>query len=113
MMAVLMDFEHLDMLKEAIGEDLNEILEVFIENTPNSLELMQKAFDAKDADSLRLHAHTLKGSAANVGATLLAEQAKVVEMAVKAHQLDGLSDNIYEIETTFSEVRNQLNHYKK
>lgn len=111
-MTDLIDYEHLDMLKDAIGDDLNEILNVFIENTPKGLGLIQQAFDAGDADSLRLHAHTLKGSAANVGATLLAEQAKVVEMAAKEHQLEGLSDPIQSIEKTVSEVIKQLNNYK-
>ncbi|KDN95960.1 hypothetical protein EI16_06650 [Hydrogenovibrio marinus] len=99
------------MLKEVIGEDLKEILEVFLQTAPGELAAIQQAFDQQDQAGLRLHSHTLKGSAANVGATGLSLQAKKVEDAVKANDLSSVGEDIQQIEETLSAVLQALQDY--
>lgn len=108
----ILDYTHLDMLKEVIGDDLKEILEVFLQTGPNELAEMQQAFSQQDDGALRLHAHTLKGSAANVGATTLSLQAKTVEEAAKANDLSSVAEQLQAIEETLSAVLQALQDYK-
>lgn len=87
------DTDNLDMLKEVIGDDLKEILSSFIDIVPNTLADIEKALADGDASSLQLHAHTLKGSSANIGATELPNLALVLEKAGKdghTHNLDAV-----------------------
>lgn len=94
------DTDNLDMLKEVIGEDLKEILSSFIDIVPNTLSDIEKAMQEGDAGNLQLHAHTLKGSSANIGAIELPNLALVLENAGK----DGQTENL---EAAFSAVKSE------
>lgn len=111
-MADLIDFEHLNMLKEVIGDDLKDILQVFVETAPNEVAAMQETLAKGDAEGLRLHAHTLKGSAANVGASLLSQQSKEIEESAKVADLSGIGDGLTELENTLNQVLSSLKDYK-
>lgn len=55
---------------ERIGDDaelLKELAEIFLEECPNLRGEIQAAMSASDAAALDRAAHTLKGSAANIG----------------------------------------------
>ncbi|MPQ77219.1 Hpt domain-containing protein [Hydrogenovibrio sp. JE_KL2] len=107
----ILDNSHLDMLKDVIGEDLKEILDVFLQTAPAELAAMQQAFSQQDEVGLRLHSHTLKGSAANVGATELSLQAKKVEDAAKANDLSSVSEDIQQLEESLPAVLQALQDY--
>jgi len=83
-MSEMINQAHLDMLKEVIGDDLKEIIETFLATAPEIVTHIQTAFNQGAADDLRLHAHTLKGSASNIGATQLSELSLVAENHAKS-----------------------------
>ncbi|WP_024850138.1 Hpt domain-containing protein [Hydrogenovibrio kuenenii] len=112
-MAELIDFKHLDMLRDVIGDDLKEILEVFITTAPNDLIGMQQTLSSQDAEGLRLHAHTMKGSAANVGATTLSLLAKNIEEMAKSGELPVEGKELNELEDTLNKVISALQDYIK
>lgn len=60
---------------------LEEVLLVFREDTANQLDKLQQALTQQEMESLRLLAHTLKGSASNVHAPALQRAAAAIEMA--------------------------------
>jgi len=86
----VVDTDNLEMLKEVIGDDLKEILQSFIDIAPDTLSQIQTAMASGDANNLRLHAHTLKGSAANIGATNLPGLSLLLENKGKEGITDGL-----------------------
>lgn len=112
-MAELINFKHLDMLKEVIRDDLKEILEVFIATAPNELTAIQQTLNSQDAEGLRLHAHTLKGSAANVGATYLSQLAKNIEEAAKSGNLPSAGEEVNELKDALNKVLSALQDYIK
>lgn len=79
---------HLDMLKEVIGDDLKEILQTFIQTAPQTVAQMEAAMNSGSTENLRLHAHTLKGSSANVGATRLSDLSLLVENRAKVGEMN-------------------------
>lgn len=79
----VLDHDNLAMLKDLIGDDLKAILESFNQQTQSLVEQIETAIANKDGDTLTHQAHTLKGSAANVGAHPLSEQAYRLETAGK------------------------------
>ena len=68
---------------------LRELVGIFIEDGPKRLKALREAMTASDVQQLEQVAHSLKGSAAILGASRLQESALALEEA--AH--DGCAEN--------------------
>ena len=62
--------------------------ELFVEHTSDDLEFIQEAAAIEDAESLRVRAHRLKGSALTFGAQLLGDKAAELEALARQGQTD-------------------------
>jgi len=96
------DKDVLEMLAElqAPGEPdlVSELVELFLRDTPERLRVLEtRPIDA--ADAVRA-AHTVKGSAGNIGAVALQAQAAALEAAghdgASAETLEALADAVFE-----------------
>jgi signal transduction histidine kinase/DNA-binding response OmpR family regulator len=76
---------------------LRELLALFEDGTPQLLRTLRAAAAASDADGLRHTAHTLKGTAANLGATHMAALCQRIE------EIDDSSDGT-ELDQLLSEL---------
>jgi len=103
--------ETLEMLKEIIGDDLKEILNNFIETSPETLEQLKRAIKTKNAEDLRLHAHTIKGSSANIGATKLPDLSFILETKGKDNVTSNLEAEVIEVEEELKGVISFLKSY--
>jgi len=65
-----------------------DVLNGFIDDAPCQLQKLRARIDESDISGLKLQAHTLKGSAATVGAEALRAVALAMETAAAAGQLD-------------------------
>lgn len=88
------DTENLEMLKEVLGDELKDIVQSYIDLLPEQLSRIVNAIESADADELKLTAHTLKGSSANVGAAGISELCYELEMKGKAGDVSGTEDTI-------------------
>jgi HPt (histidine-containing phosphotransfer) domain-containing protein len=76
-------------LKQMSGEDfINELIDAFLDDAPNMLNNMKTALGAKDVESFRRNAHSLKSNANTFGATELGALAKELELMAKENNLD-------------------------
>ncbi|MBN2864407.1 MAG: Hpt domain-containing protein [Thiotrichales bacterium] len=110
-MTTAVDLDNLNMLRDVIGDDLKEILQSFIDIAPDAMGNIKKAIALDNATDLRLHAHTLKGSSANIGATRLPQLALALENAGKAGQTKGLESELAAVEAENQVVLKFLKHY--
>jgi HPt (histidine-containing phosphotransfer) domain-containing protein len=69
-------------------EIAREVAEAFVESSREILELLDSAVAANDIEKVRLHAHSIKGAAANIGANALASTAGIVENAGRDGDLE-------------------------
>jgi PAS domain S-box-containing protein len=85
---------------------LRKIIESFMDEGKKALSSLRKAMDDEDSQSAQLHAHSLKGSAGNIGALKLQTLAK---------QLEEFASNgdIQSVEANYSECQNVLNETLK
>ena len=60
-------------------EDVEMLMEVFIETVNESLESLKNAIDANNLEDIYRSSHAIKGSAANLTLTNIAEIAKDIE----------------------------------
>lgn len=77
----------LDELKEALGEDLAEIVDQYLLQLDEMVEAIASALDADDAAGTAGHAHALKGSSANLGVIGLANRSADIEKLAKGGDL--------------------------
>ncbi|HSK56675.1 MAG TPA: response regulator, partial [Jiangellales bacterium] len=87
----VIDPSALDRLQELAGDAdfVHELSEQFRRDASDRVARLQ-ALDPTAFDEVRLHAHTLKSSAAQLGATALSEQARALEQAAA----DGAADRV-------------------
>ena len=84
-------FDGDSLLQRLMGdrELARNILIGFLQDAPSQLKNLQSRLDKADTPGLKLLAHTLKGSAATVGANALCASAKAMEAEVMSGNLDG------------------------
>lgn len=79
-----LDASQVDCLLEVAGvRGVDEIMMAFWKSTDALLEALHVAIENRDSVEAGRIAHALKGSSANVGASLLSSVAREVELAVK------------------------------
>ena len=77
-----------DELKQMSGGDfINELIDAFLDDAPTMIQDMQAALEAKDVESFRRNAHSLKSNANTFGATELGVLAKELEFMAKENNL--------------------------
>ena len=71
-------------------EDVNELLELYIETTSADLNELKAAVNAGNAEEVHQKSHSIKGSSGNLGLNELYEAAKEIDDRARANSLDGL-----------------------
>jgi HPt (histidine-containing phosphotransfer) domain-containing protein len=74
------------------AEFIQQMLGVFCDNTPKVWEQCKAAVEMGDWPAARRHAHTLKGSAANMSAATLRTLAMMAESKTEVHDKAGFND---------------------
>lgn len=80
-------------------------IRIFLEETGGMISSLGAIISAGDADRLRRVAHSIKGSAASLGATSLADIALVLEAIGKSGTTEGASDRLASLQEEFARVQ--------
>jgi CheY-like chemotaxis protein len=84
----VIDSDVIDELRLALGSEVEQLINMFLDDTPMLIARLEAAALAPDMDMLREVAHSLKSSSANLGAMALSVAAKRVELGVRSGTLD-------------------------
>jgi len=107
-LAVVLDTEILDDLQAMLGEEVDRLIDVFLDDTPRLIKSLENAASGPDYDALRDAAHSLKSSAANLGAMSLSAAAKRVELAAREKSLERPAVAVALIANEFARARQQM-----
>lgn len=95
-------------LKRMSGEDfINELIDAFLDDAPNILQNMQTALEAKDVESFRRNAHSMKSNANTFGAIELGALAKELEFMAKENNLN-VGNRLEVLKETYEKVAEEL-----
>lgn len=83
---------------------LKKVIESFMNDGPKSLVSLTKALEENRSEEAQLHAHSLKGSAANIGAIKLEAIARHLEEEVKRKELEEVHAGLQECESILNET---------
>jgi CheY-like chemotaxis protein/anti-sigma regulatory factor (Ser/Thr protein kinase) len=96
--AAAIDQSVLDVIRDMEDEEdpdmLAEIVGLYLGRAPELLQAMQEAVANRDAEPLRVAAHTLKSSSANVGARVLADLCRELEELGRGGSLDNAASKL-------------------
>ena len=81
---------------------------VYLEDAPRLIAQLERAAVSGDPIALRVAAHTLKSSSANVGATTLSEAARDLEEGARDGTMKHPEIMVARIVTEFAQVRSAL-----
>ncbi len=98
----------LDELREVLGNEVDKIIAVYLEDAPRLIAQLERAAVGGDPIALRVAAHTLKSSSANVGATTLSEAARDLEDGARDGTLKKPEAGVARIVAEFAKVRSAL-----
>ena len=108
----ILDHSIIDGLRElrepGQPDPLAELIELFFKDARPRLETMGQAVSAGDWAKLSAAAHTLKGSASNLGARQLAAHCAALEKQAKAGQGDDATKTLLEVKSAFETVEQVL-----
>lgn len=95
-------------LKQMSGVDfINELIDAFLEDAPQMVQSMRSALDAKDVESFRRNAHSLKSNAHTFGATELGTLARELEYMAKENNLE-VGNRLEILNESFEQVADEL-----
>lgn len=78
---MIMDWKRFQMFTDGDPQEAKELIDLFIEGAEESLELMFRLCSEHPDENWKIAIHKLKGSAANLGANILARHCKEAEMS--------------------------------
>ncbi|MFH1550015.1 MAG: response regulator, partial [Planctomycetota bacterium] len=102
----------LDSALERAGGDrefLNELIETFLEHTPEQINLLDGAAQKGGAESVAGSAHSIKGSAGNLSADSIASLAEVIEKMAKSGDISTISPILEKLK---DEVKRLMKHFQ-
>lgn len=110
----VIDPQALERLREWGGDKLAaQMVRLFLKNSGTRMDQIRQGIGAGDVDEAERGAHSLKSSAANIGAERLRTLATQVEAAALDQHLDRMSDILPEIEDAYATVMETLEAMEK
>lgn len=81
-----------------------ELFKLFLQDTGSRIDAIEKAMNSGDHKDLKIHIHTIKGSAGSIGAIKVRRYAFEMEGMCKEGQFDALRNKVPELKEEFGKV---------
>jgi CheY-like chemotaxis protein/HPt (histidine-containing phosphotransfer) domain-containing protein len=103
------------MLKRLMGDEklAKSILRCFLNEVPQQIDTIREQLKIGESESVARLAHTIKGTAGNVGCPGLSETAFEMEKAANEHNLDKFKKNMTQLEKQFQNIKVEIEDYLK
>ncbi len=88
--------------------EFNELVTLFLETARNDIHRIKTALENADAGKIAAAAHSIKGSAGNLGFALIAAEAQKLEDHARKSQLTGMMDGIQILTEKLNAVEKKL-----
>jgi HPt (histidine-containing phosphotransfer) domain-containing protein len=90
------------------GEDfIDELIDAFLDDTPDMISNMETALGNQDTDSLRRNAHSLKSNANTFGAVQLGLLAREIEFMARQNNLE-LGNRLQALKDAYQNAAEEL-----
>ena len=87
---------------------LKEVLQLFLDDVPARVERLRSAWQSGDAVAVQRAAHSLKGSAGNIGATDLLGVCRQLDELGRAGDLSNAAPLVTTLDAEFARVQSEI-----
>ncbi|MBM3779332.1 MAG: Hpt domain-containing protein [Acidimicrobiia bacterium] len=103
-------FDREEFLRRLGGDEelYREVLQVFLEDCPNQMDVIRTAMDTRDPMRIRSAAHALKGAAGSVSARALFEASGALERAGAGGDLDACDQAWQQVQAAASVLLDRM-----
>ncbi len=101
------DFEIIQKIYDD-EEVLKETVKIFLEDTPQTIELLAEAIVARDFKNVKMYAHKLRGLARHVAARKLSDMLYPLETKAGKEELEGAEELFSDIRTEYDKLKSFL-----
>ncbi|NOY85142.1 MAG: Hpt domain-containing protein [Nitrospirae bacterium] len=102
------DMDILSDLREVMEEGFSKLLGLFLNSVPEQIVSLAECAAQNDAENIAKIAHSLKSSAANLGALVLSAHCKDLETAARSGEIADCLKKIKGLELEFLCVKKEL-----
>jgi PAS domain S-box-containing protein len=95
----------LDNLRVALRDEIADVIDVFLDNTPKVLAELRRAVEQGDGQAMEQAAHSLKSSSATFGAAEFSQHCKELEILGRAGQMDGVAARLQHVEAEYERMK--------
>lgn len=89
-----------------------KLIALFFKDTPKHMEGLRESIEKRDCDQVRWHAHSIKGSSANMGGMALSDIAARIEKACNQNQPDEIADYLPELDKQYELLAEELKKFQ-
>ena len=100
--------ELLSLSEEGDPELLVDLIHMYLQDGPLKVTEISEGLSRKDYDRVERAAHSLKGAAGNLGASLVLQDCDVLQQASRQHQTDTVRRGLDELRGHFQESEQAL-----
>ncbi len=109
-MADSVDFSFLHEVSDGDKEFEKELIELYLEDVVGHLQSLKKLRDDGSHDPVRQAAHSIKGSSANLGASLMKNRAEELENIARQGQ-GAWGTELKALEAAFATTKSEFENY--
>lgn len=103
-----LDYSSLKSLQEVMADDFPLLIETFITDSDMRLDTIRDAVQDSDPEAIRRTAHSLKGSASNMGALELTRLCRELEDLGHSGRSEGAGDIYAAVVIEYAQVKEAL-----
>ena len=100
--------ELLSLSDQGDPELLVDLIQMYLEDGPHKLEEITEGLATLDYDRVEKAAHSLKGSAGNLGAVLVQNDCETLQVASREHELDTIRSSVGELQSHYRDAEMAL-----
>lgn len=103
-------FDREELLSRLCDDEelLGEIIQVYLEDTPQQIQTLKDAQRQGDAELIHKQGHTIKGASGNVAALQIRQTAYEIESAGKNGRIEDVQELIAQLESQFHALQEYL-----
>lgn len=100
--------ELLSLTGEGDPELLVDLIQMYLEDAPHKLSEINAGLADRDWDRVERAAHSLKGSAGNLGAIFVQEDCEILQVASRKHELASMTQGVQQLQDHFKAAQTAL-----
>ena len=100
--------ELLSLSEHGDPELLVDLIQMYLQDSPQKLTEICEGLEEQDYDRVEKAAHSLKGSAGNLGAYLVQHDCEQLQIASRQHELETVRHSVGELQDHFRDAETAL-----